>query len=291
MNRFDLRTAIAIALTTLLWASAFAGIRVGLISYTPGELALLRFSVASIALLIYGLIAKIPLPKKQDLGAIAFIGLTGITGYHLLLNYGEKTVTAGVASLLVNTAPIFTALLAIAFLKEKLILLQWIGIAISFTGASLIAIGQKNGLQFEPGALLILLSALCMSVFVIAQKPLLKKYGAIALTAYATWFGTLFLLPFLPGLLLALPTVPIEATIAGIYLGIFPTAIGYVTWAYVLSQVPASRATTILYLVPVMAIAIAWILLKEIPTTLSLIGGAIVLSGVILVNSRMRRKP
>ena len=98
--------------------------------------------------------------------------------------------------------------------------------------------------------------------------------------------------PFLPSLLQALPTAPIDATIAVIYLGVFPSAIAYTTWADVLAQIPASRAATLIYVVPVLEIIIAWVLLAEVPTVISLISGAIVLSGVVRVNtSRRAEKP
>jgi drug/metabolite transporter (DMT)-like permease len=285
-TQLDNRALVAIAVTLLCWASAFAGIRASLATYTPGELALLRFLVASAVLSVYAVFTRMRLPKKRDLGAISLMGFLGITAYHLLLNYGELTVTAGAASLLVNTAPIFTALLAIAFLGERLSLNRWVGIAISFTGVVLITGGETKGLTVDWGASLILLSAVCISGYMILQKSFLRKYSALQLTTYIIWAGTIFLLPFLPSLIKTLPTAPISATIAVIYLGVFPSAIAYATWAYVLAQIPASRAATMLYLVPVLAILVAWVWLSEVPTVFSLIGGGIVLSGVVLVNSR-----
>jgi drug/metabolite transporter (DMT)-like permease len=285
-TRLDNRTLVASAVTLLCWASAFAGIRASLTSYTPAQLALFRFLVGSAVLAIHAVLTRMPLAKKQDLGAIALIGFLGITAYHLLLNYGELSVTAGAASLLVNTAPIFTALLAIAFLGERLSLRRWVGIAISFTGVVLITGGEAKGLSFDFGALLIVISAICISLYMILQKPYLKKYTAVQFTTYIIWAGTIFLLPFLPSLMKAVPTAPLGATLAVVYLGVFPTAVAYATWGYVLAQIPASRAATLLYLVPVLAIVVAWVWLQEVPTSLSLIGGAIVLSGVVLVNTR-----
>lgn len=284
-TQFDNRTLVAIAITLLAWASAFAGIRASLAAYTPGQIALFRFLVASAVLGVYAVLTRMHFPKKQDIGAIALIGFLGITAYHLLLNYGERTVTAGAASLLVNTTPIFTTLLAIAFLGERVSLRRWIGIALSFTGVALIAGGEAKGLSLNLGALLILLSAVSISGYIILQKPYLKKYTALQLTTYIVWAGTLFLLPFLPSLITTVPTAPLSATLAVVYLGIFPSAIAYVMWAVVLAQIPASHAATLLYLVPVLAIIIAWFWLSEVPTVLALIGGAIVLSGIILINT------
>jgi len=97
----DFRLIIALIITLIFWASAFAGIRVGLKAYSPGNLVLLRFLTASIALSVYAIITRMPLPERKDLPAIFFLGFLGITVYHLALTYGELKVTAGSASLLI----------------------------------------------------------------------------------------------------------------------------------------------------------------------------------------------
>ena len=109
----DYRILMAIAFTLIFWASAFAGIRVGLKAYSPGNLVFFRFLTASSVLLVYAIITRMPLPEKKDLPVIFFLGFIGITVYQLALTFGEIKVTAGSASLLIASGPIFTAILAI----------------------------------------------------------------------------------------------------------------------------------------------------------------------------------
>jgi len=188
----DFRILMAIAITLIFWASAFAGIRVGLKAYSPGNLVLFRFLTASVALLVYAIITRMTLPEKKDLPAILFLGFIGITVYQLALTFGELKVTAGSASLLIASTPIFTAILAMFILKEKIKTWGWIGILISFLGVSLVALGEGEGVRFEPAAFLILIAAISTSFYFVLQKPYLKKYSPLKFVTYAIWSGTFF---------------------------------------------------------------------------------------------------
>lgn len=282
----DARAALSLIITLLLWASAFAGIRAGLQSYSPGALILLRFLVASLALALYALFTRMRLPAWRDLPGLLLLGLIGITGYHAGLTFGELTVNAGTASFLVSSVPCFTALLALLVLRERLTLWGWLGIAISVVGVTIISLGGKEGLHFTPGALLVLLASLCESVYFIVQKRYMQRYSSSEMTAYTMWAGTLFMLPFAPALLHDWPQAAPAATLAVVYLGLFPAAIAYGTWAFTLARLPASLATSFLNISPLLALTISWLWLHEVPTLLEMLGGLVVIAGVLLVNTR-----
>ena len=290
------RTWAAIAGVLLLWASAFAGIRAGMRltpagmpgadGYGPGQLALLRFGTASIVLALYALATRMRMPERKDLPVIALSGFLGISVYHVALNFGEVTVQAGAASLLISAGPVFTALLSAVFLRERLTRTGWGGILVAFTGVALIALSSGPGLRFPPGALLILLSAAVAAIYSILSKRSFKRHTALEFTCYSIWAGTLPMLVFLPGLARQLPVAAPTATLAVVYLGIFPGAIAYVLWNLALSRMPASLLSSFLYLSPVLASFIAWVWLGELPTLLTLLGGAIAILGVILVQTK-----
>ncbi|MBN6186835.1 DMT family transporter [Aneurinibacillus sp. BA2021] len=271
------------------WASAFPGIRVGLEAYAPAHLSLLRLLIGSAALLLLAVLLRMRLPEAKDIPAILLLGGLGFAVYHTALNFGEQTVSAGAASLFVSTTPIFAALLALVFFRERFGLRGWAGGFISLAGVACISLGSEASWHWGNGALLILLAAFAESVYFVFQKPYLEKYGVLAFTTYTVWAGTFCMLVFLPGLGTAVMQAPLHVTLSVVYLGIFPTVLAYLALAFVTSQTGASEATSSLYLTPFLAFLIAWIWLNETPTFFSLLGGAIILAGVGL--SSMKSHP
>lgn len=281
-------------ITVTLWGSGFAAISAGLTGgFTAGHLMVYRYLIASFVFFLYAIYPKsnFTLPKKKDLLPIFFLGVVGITFYHFGVTFGQLTISAGTTSMIVGTGPIFTTLIAIIILKEKMSGFSWIGLGVGFIGVTLITLGSSGAtFTFSSGLFLVFFATISTSFFFVYQKPLLAEYHPIALAAYFTWAGTIPMLFFVPGLWDTLRHATLEANLSAIYVGVFPAALCYATWAMALSLGNVSAISSMLYLEAPIAIFIAWIWLNELPSTLSMIGGFIAISSVAIVNFVGRRK-
>lgn len=295
MSSERITTLAALAATLLFWSSAFVAIRVAVRSFDPGAMALLRFLVASAAIGSWiaarRRAARADRPRswrleRRDLPGLLALGATGVAGYHLLLNAGERTVSAGSASVLICTAPIWTVLLARLILGERLEARALAGVALAFAGVVWVSLGESTGPLWSPGALLVSGAALLQGLFFTLQKLFLRRHAPLQLTAWAIWLGTALLLPWAPRLAADLARAPLPAVLAVVYLGVFPSAIAYFTWTHALARAAASRVTSVLFLVPPLAVVMGWLLLDERPGVAALGGGALTLAGVLLAQRR-----
>lgn len=279
----------AVVVTVVLWASAFVGIRAVGPSFSPGSLTLGRLAVAAVGLGIVALPRLKRWPKGREWWPILSYGVMWFAGYNLALNAAEHMLDAGTSAMLINVSPILIAVLAGVILKEGFPRWLIIGSLVAFGGVALIALGSgQRSTADVAGVLLCLLAAVLAAVSVIVQKPVLRTFSA----AQATWFGIMVgavcCLPWAGQLVAEVQSAPLPATLGLVYLGIFPTAIAFTTWAYALSLIEAGKLAATTYLVPGTTILISWALLKEIPTIWGLVGGVICLVGVGLTRRRSR---
>jgi len=284
-NKLTIITLAAVFNTVFLWSSSLVAIRIGLHAYTPGALALLRYAIASMIMVVVYLFIPNKTPiKRQHIPLLALMGMCGIGLYNIALNYGEVSVPAGIASFIIGLIPVFAITFAGIFLKECISKKMVLGIGISLVGTMIIALSEIHNIEFEWGLLDCLIAALMGAIFTTLQKSLINEYKPLELTCFTMWFGTLLLSIFTPQLLPTLRQLPQHETMAAVYLGIFPGVLAYATWAYALSKMPASRAVSFMYLLPLLCIIMGYFVLDEIPGTMALLGGCVALAGTLITN-------
>lgn len=277
-----LPTASAALTTLVLWASAFIAIRIAVPSLGVGALSLGRLLVASTVLAVAAPLLGVRRPARADLPRIVACGACGMTAYQVLLNAGQRSVPAGTAALLVTTAPVLAAVLAHVALGERLTARARTGVGVAAAGAILLVTSSGGGQRPGVDALLVLGAALAQAAFFVLQKPLLDRRPALEVTCHVMWAGTVLALPLLPWLISDLPGASRDALLALLFLGVGPSAIGFVTWAYVQARMTVTVAATTLYLVPGVALVVGRVALDEPIRLPALAGGGLAVAGVVL---------
>ncbi|MFJ7748938.1 DMT family transporter [Arthrobacter sp. NPDC097144] len=312
----------AMAVTVVLWASAFVGIRSAGADFSPGALTLGRIAVGAVALMA---IAAVAGRRRRSLAAAAGAGAGGggadgagavgadqlratrkplrgrllalviVWGlawfgvYNLVLNAAERHLDAGTAALLVNLAPMIVAILAGLLLGEGFPRRLIVGMLVAFTGVAVIAAATSTGTVDPVGVGLGLAAAVLYGGAATLQKSLLQHVDATTMTWIGCLAAAVACLPFTPDLVRALSAAPLSSTLAVVYLGVFPTAIAFTTWGYVLARFSAGRTAATTYAVPAVVVVLSWLLLQEVPPVAALFGGALALGGVAVATLPRRR--
>jgi drug/metabolite transporter (DMT)-like permease len=297
---------IAAGVTMVFWASAFIGIRAVGAHYSPGALAFGRLAVGALALSVVALVWRVtqtgtrgaatasgatvpPAKRRRALGLMIVYGVLWFGLYTLSLNAAEQHLDAGTSSMLVAVGPILIAIFAGIFLREGFPRSLITGLAVGVVGLVIIGVATSTGQRDATGVLLGLAAAALYAIGVLLQKRVLAVSSAVPVTWLGCLAGAVACAPFAPDLLRELGTAPAGATWGIVYLGLFPTALAFLTWGYALARTSAGKLASSSYVVPALSVLMSWLLLDEVPGWLALVGGAICLVGVAI--TRLPARP
>ncbi len=285
--------ALALA-AAVIWGSL--GIFAKLIyayGVNPVVLVSLRSSLAFLALLIPLLITN---PSQlrieaKDIPFFAVFGFVGITLNHLSYFEALKRTSATTAVIILYTAPAFVALGAAIFFGERLTKTKIVALAMAFVGCFLVAGGYDTGLiSLNPaGIILGLIAAITYASYTLLSKYALGKYSSWTTVLYAFGFGGFFLMCFAGRSLTQLRDFPPGAwlLILGLVLG--PTLAAYVLYVLALRYIDAADAGIICMAEPAATTLLAFVVLGETLVGWQLVGAALVLAGIFLVQIRKPR--
>jgi drug/metabolite transporter (DMT)-like permease len=271
-------------ITIVFWSFAYVLTRATLQYFSVYSLGFLRYFIASCALVVIAILTKMSFPRKSDLIWFIFAGTVGFFLYVIAFNKGQLSVTASTASIVIATVPVLTALLAQMIYKENLNKFQWLAIGIEFAGVLVLTL--MNGIfSINLGLFWLFLAALVLSMYNLLQRKLTKTYTALQTSAFSIFFGTLLLAIFLPSSIREASSAPNIQIFYVVMLGIFSSAIAYVTWSIAIAKAKqTSQVSNYMFINPFLTSIIGFFMAGEIPEQSALIGGTIILLGIVVFN-------
>ncbi|MET0018058.1 EamA family transporter [Oscillibacter sp.] len=271
-------------LTILFWSLAYVLTRLTLQYFSAFSLGFLRYAVASCALLVIILTAKIKAPGKADLKWFLLSGFFGFFLYMIAFNKGCETVTAATSSVIIAIVPVITALLARFIYEEKLSGIQWAATAVEFSGVIVLTL-LNHAFSLNSGVFWLLLAAVSLGVYNLLQRKLTKIYSGLQASAYSIFAGTVMLAVFLPASVREARGAPSFQLIYIVILGVFSSAVAYATWAQAFKKAKqTSSVSNYMFITPFLTTLLGFLLAGETPDLPTTAGGAVILTGVLIFN-------
>ena len=285
-------TKFEMVLAVIFWGGSFVATKVAVQDASPVAAVWLRFLIGLLCL--FPLVLKKGLLKFtswKEVGEYTLLGFLGVTLHQWLQSTGLVTSQASTTAWIVASPPLFMVFLGWIFLKEKLNKFSLIGIGLATLGVlTVISSGNIAGLFQNgfgaPGDLLILLSAPNWAIYSILLRKVLQHESALKVTFFSILFG--WILTSLQFLLSkewqSITTMHFYGWAGVFYLGIFCTFLAYIFYYDALQKLPSASVGAYLYIEPIVTMLVASVTLHESVTLVSVLGGALILFGISLVN-------
>ena len=266
------------------WATAFVLTKVVLKEVDVTTLGVLRYFFASIIVIFILIKQKISLPKLKDIPAFVFAGFSGYAGYIVFFNMATLLSSPSTLSVINALAPAITAIVAYFIFNEKIKIIGWISMGISFCGILILTLWD-GVLTINKGVLYMLIGCLLLSLYNISQRYLTKKYSSFDVSMYSMLIGGILLVIYSPSSITNMFSISLTSLTLIIYMSIFPSIISYFFWtkAFELAK-STTEVTSFMFVTPVLATLMGIIILGDIPKLSTLIGGVVIILGMIIFN-------
>lgn len=274
----------------LIWGLSFLSIKVAVAEVPPMTMAAARFVIALAALPVVARLKGESLAvAPRDLPVLALGGLTGSTLYFFGENHGVQLLTASESSLIISTIPVLTLLTERVFSGVRQGWRVYLGALLSMAGVALIAWKSGGGSSSRAGYLYMGTACAAWVLYGMATKSSTRRHGGITITFWQILFGLLGCLPLALAESHAWKAPGWPAALNVLYLGLACSALGY--WLYVsaLEILGPGRTSLFANLIPVVAVAAAYLILGERLAPNQLAGGAVAVGGVWLATARGAR--
>ena len=266
------------------WATAFVLTKVVLKEVDVTTLGVLRYFFASIIVIFILIKQKISLPKLKDIPAFVFAGFSGYAGYIVFFNMATLLSSPSTLSVINALAPAITAIVAYFIFNEKIKIIAWISMGISFCGILILTLWNGT-LTVNKGVIYMLIGCVLLSLYNISQRYLTKKYSSFDVSMYSMLIGGILLVVYSPSSVRNIFSISFNSLILIIYMSVFPSIISYFFWtkAFEIAK-HTTEVTSFMFVTPVLATLMGIIILGDIPKLSTLIGGVVIILGMIIFN-------
>ncbi len=275
-------------MTITLWSTGFVFTRIAVRDISPFPLGLLRYGSASIILLVIGAGKLIGLPKMRDIPLFLLLGALGFSLYQIFFNIAMTTISAATASVVTATVPVLTAFFASLIFHERLGKIGWVAVCIEFGGIIVLTMWKRE-VAIGWGIVWMMIAAICFAAYNLIQRFATKRYTPLQSTVYSIVASTVLMLPFLSQTVEEIQSAPVSSLLAVIYMGVFPSAIGFLLWTKALSIArQIGDVTNFMFVTPLLSTLLEVILIGDVPDMGTTVGGITILCGVALFNNRLK---
>ncbi len=285
---------LGLAVTALIWGLNFTVVKAGLEELSPLAFNALRFpfAAAAVLVLIRGTGRQL-VPPRKDWPAVMLLGVVGHVTFQMGFILGLDRTLTGNAALLLSTSPVWVLVISFALGRERFnpavlagVLATLAGMVILITGG-----GQQVGAA-RLGDLFVLGAALSWGAYTVFGRRMVRRRGALQMTAWTLWAGMPFIVVAgVPDLLRTdWSTVSLTAWLGVVYAGVFAIGIAYLLWYRGVRTIGQNRTSVYQNLVPVIALISAWLWLAETPTVQQLLGAVVILAGIVVTRRSPRRR-
>ena len=266
------------------WATAFVLTKVVLKEVDVTTLGVLRYFFASIIVIFILIKQKISLPKLKDIPAFVFAGFSGYAGYIVFFNMATLLSSPSTLSVINALAPAITAIVAYFIFNEKIKIIGWISMGISFCGILILTLWNGT-LTVNKGVIYMLIGCVLLSLYNISQRYLTKKYSSFDVSMYSMLIGGILLVVYSPSSVRNIFSISFNSLILIIYMSVFPSIISYFFWtkAFEIAK-HTTEVTSFMFVTPVLATLMGIIILGDIPKLSTFIGGVVIILGMIIFN-------
>jgi drug/metabolite transporter (DMT)-like permease len=292
-NKSKFTASLYALMAISFWGVSFVSTKAVLGKLDPYSLLVIRFGIGTLFLLLLLLLQRHRLQISiKYVPHLLVLGILGVFVHQLLQATALLTINASAAGWLISFSPVFTVILSMLFLHEKMSIPKAVGMVLAVTGVLIISTtrtGQSIQFTMNIGFLLMVLSTFNWAIYSVLLKSLKIPYPPLVITFYMCLLGLILTTPFIIRNRgwedLSLLNHSEWAHL--LFLGVFVSGIAYLYWGKSLEVLEASKVSMFLYLEPIATLIAAVLLLKEKVLLISVAGGIIIIIGVIIVNGQL----